>query len=76
MVKAERDKSSMKINEKSAREKFEKSLMTKKEKSLIQYRALMTPTIYDPLFRFFNFLKHNVNEEIPYKCYINEESIK
>ena len=32
MVKAERDKSSMRINEKSAREKFEKSLMTKKEK--------------------------------------------
>ena len=33
------------------------------EKQLFSLRVRMTPSIYDDLYRFFDFMKHNVNEK-------------
>ena len=36
----------------------------------------VTPSIYDLLWRFFDFLKHNVNEKNQSRCYLTEQSIR
>ena len=49
--------------------------MTEKEKVLREARIRLTPSIYDPLWRFFDFMKHNINESNQSRCYLTEQSI-
>ena len=35
----------------------------------------LTPSVYDPLFRFFDFMKHNTGERNESRCYLTEQSI-
>lgn len=65
----------MKVNEKAIKERIEKELLTEKEKTLREARVRITPHIYDPLFRFFDFLKHNTGETNQSRCYLTEQSI-
>ena len=65
----------MKVNEKSIKERIEKEFLTEKEKILREARVRITPHIYDPLFRFFDFLKHNTGETNQSRCYLTEQSI-
>ena len=53
----------MKINEKQVRERIEKEFLTDKEKKLEEIRIMITGTTFGELFRFFDFMKHNVNEK-------------
>ena len=75
-IKQEREKSPVKINEKQVRERLEKEHYYVKEKKLAEMRIMLTGTVYDKLFRFFNFLKQNVNEENASKCFMTQASLK
>ena len=59
----------------TVRRKIEREHQTEKEKKLIHMKVQLTPTVYDELFRFFTFLKYNLNEQKDYKCYLTENSI-
>ena len=61
--------------EKVMREKLEISLLSAKEKKLAEMRLMITGMVYDDLFRFFDFCKHNVNEKNQSKCYMTEASL-
>lgn len=39
-------------------------------------RVILTPNVFDALWRFFDFHKHNTNEKVQSKCYMTEQSIK
>ena len=62
--------------EKVMREKLEISLLSAKEKKLAEMRLMITGMVYDDLFRFFDFCKHNVNEKNQSKCYMTEASLQ
>ena len=51
-------------------------MLNDSEKQLYSLRVRMTPSVYDDLYRFFDFMKHNVNEKNSSKCYLTEASIK
>ena len=66
-LKQEKDKglaSGNKINEKQIKERLEKETLTEKEKKLVEQRVILTPAVYDILWRFFDFHKHNTNEKV------------
>lgn len=58
------------------KERFEKETQTEKEKKLQEMRVILTPQVFDPLWRFFEFHKHNVNEKVMSKVYMTEQSIR
>ena len=75
-IKAEKEKKMAKFNEPALREQFKQELLNDTEKQLAALRIRITPSIYDDLYRFFDFMKHNVNEKNQSKCYMTEASIK
>ena len=75
-IKAEKEKKSAKFNEPELRNQFKQELLNDKEKQLEALSRRITPTVYDKLYRFFDYMKHNVNEKNQSKCYMTEASIK
>lgn len=51
-------------------------MQTPLEQKLATMRVSMTPTVYDQVFRFFDFLKHNTTEKNHSRVYLTEQSIK
>ena len=74
-IKQEREKSG-KINTEKVRELLMKEHLTDKEKKLEELSIMITESVYNKLWRFFNFVKHNVNEKNQSKCYMTKESLK
>ena len=58
----EKEKSPNRINERVLGEKFKQEMLTVKETKLQNWRVQLTFEFYDPLYRFFDFMKHNVKE--------------
>ena len=75
LVKQERDKSVVKIQEKEVREKLEKEHFTDKEKKLDRLEIEITSSVYEHLLRFFTFMKHNIKEKNVSKMFMTEDSI-
>ena len=50
--------------------------LTEKEKKLAEMRIMITGTTYDQLWRFFDFMKHNVNEKNHSKCFMTQDSLR
>ena len=76
LIKQERDRSPVKIQEKAVRERLEKENLTEMERKLARLQIDITESVYKNLLRFFSFLRHNVNEKNPSKMYLTEASMK
>ena len=46
--------------------------MTEKEKNLKELKIKVTPSVYEQLWRFFSFMRYNVNESNQSRCYMTE----
>ena len=75
-IKQERDKSPVKINAEKVRERLMLENLTEKEKKLAEMKIMITGTTYDQLWRFFDFMKYNVNEKNQSKCFMTQDSLR
>ena len=60
---AAKEKNYNRQDEQTIRKKIENQLMSEKEKNLNRMRIILREPVYDDLFRFFDFLKHNAKEK-------------
>ena len=51
-------------------------MFSEREKNLNRMRLLLKEPVYNDLFRFFDFLKHNDKEKNQSKCYLTKKSIR
>ena len=72
MEKEKTTTSGIKVNEKQLQDKFETELLTEKEKNLKELKIKVTPSVYEQLWRFFSFMRYNVNESNQSRCYMTE----
>ena len=73
---AAKEKNFSRNEEAELRRKFENQMLSEREKYLKRMRLLLKEPVYNDLFRFFDFLKHNDKEKNQSKCYLTKNSIR
>ena len=73
---AAKEKNFSRNEEAELRRKFENQMLSEREKYLNRMRLLLKEPVYNDLFRFFDFLKHNDKEKNQSKCYLTKNSIR
>ena len=79
LLKAQKDKAlsaGQKVNERAMKDLIIKEHMNARQKRIEELKVRVTPSNYELIWRFFHFLRQNINEDAEHKVFLTEHSLR